>query len=87
MKQNYSIVVNFDDNIVPRGLVSESFDHVDGVDYDGGGFSFITGMRDCFFYTTEPIERSTFQKVVRNLRRRKGVNGVHVSIALDEEEE
>jgi len=76
--KKYVVVVTYDPNIYDRDRVVDLF--IDQFDHDGGGFRFVTGFRDEFFYSDGPIERSSFQQTVRNLRRRKGIEQVSVSV-------
>ena len=82
MKQVYCVVVTYDPDQYEQDRVKDHFE--EEFIHDGGGYCFVNGYRDEFFYSDGPIERSSFQPFIRNLRRRKGIKQVSVRVVHDE---
>lgn len=83
MAKYISVQVNYDPMKVDRDIVANSFDG-----HDGGGYCFIDRTRDEFFIIEGYVEKTylpSLKRDVRNMRRRKGVNGVSWEIVDPDE--
>jgi hypothetical protein len=81
MAKYISVQVNYDPDKIDSDIVRNSFDG-----HDGGGYCFIDGMRDEFFIIEGYVAKTylpSLKRDVRNMRRRKGVNGVSWDIVDD----
>lgn len=82
MAKYLAISITYDPDKFDRDQMAGQFDG-----YDGGGYCFVNGLRDVFFNDEDVSKEhvSAVRKQARNLRRRKGVEGVSV-VVLDDEE-
>jgi len=79
-----SVGIAFKPNDVLRDIDRDMFVGT-GLEYSGGGYCFITGEKDItFFGEVDKVDMVEVRRILRNVRRWKGVTGAGVSVYEDE---